>query len=375
MGELINRMLILTGALMLSLTQGRITMSVIAFLVGLILTVSGMKTEDKRVRTALLILFAAGIYLLPVFSCFLPLMGYELALLQIRRGRSPAAEWLLAAAAVWPAVRQMQDNPICLVLCLLLMAMAVRMAYMDQQGRELSQKLMQTRDSDTELNLALQDKNRMLMESRENEVRMATLQERNRIAREIHDHVGHMLTRSILQMGALQTVHQEQPLHAQLTEVSVTLNQAMNSIRESVHDLHDESVDIKLSIQDALQQLQGRCHVIFEDEMSGYIPKEVRYCFIATVKEAVSNIIRHSDASQVHVMLREHPVLYQLVIEDNGKTGMQAPLTEGQMSGMGLQNMRDRVESLHGHIRIDSENGFRIFISIPKQRAEQEKMV
>jgi len=371
MGELINRMLILAGCLALAMTQSSITMSVASVLIGLIFSAICMRTEDKRVKTALLILFVLCMYLIPVLSLFLPLMGYELAQLQMDYERRPAAQWLLMVIALWPAAGQLQGDGIRLALCLLLAAVAVRMAYMEQRGRTLSQKLMQIRDSDTELNLALQDKNRMLMESRENEVRMATLQERNRIAREIHDHVGHMLTRSILQMGALQTVHQEQPLHAQLTEVSVTLNQAMNSIRESVHDLHDESVDIRLSVQDALQQLQGRCHVTFEDELSEDIPKEVRYCFIATVKEAVSNIIRHSDASQVHVMMREHPALYQLVIEDNGsQKDTPHPADSG---GMGLQNMKDRVESLHGHIRIDRKNGFRIFISIPKKKTGQEK--
>lgn len=74
---------------------------------------------------------------------------------------------------------------------------------------------------------------------------LQTLRERNRIAREIHDNVGHMLSRSILQMGALITIHKEEPLHGQLAGVGETLNQAMNSIRESVHDLHDESIDLR----------------------------------------------------------------------------------------------------------------------------------
>ena len=249
--------------------------------------------------------------------------------------------------------------------------LAVYLRQMTWQDRELQKEFIRIQDDDREYNRMLKLKNRYLIEKQDAQVYSATLKERNRIAREIHDNVGHMLTRSILQMGALQTVPQEQPLHAQLTEVSVTLNQAMNSIRESVHDLHDESVDIRLSVQDALQQLQGRCHVTFEDELSEDIPKEVRYCFIATVKEAVSNIIRHSDASQVHVMMREHPALYQLVIEDNGsQKDTPQPADSG---GMGLQNMKDRVESLHGHIRIDRKNGFRIFISIPKKKTGQEK--
>ena len=59
----------------------------------------------------------------------------------------------------------------------------------------------------------LQEKNKNLMEKQDYEIYLATLRERNRIAREIHDNVGHMPSRSILQMGALITIHKEEPLH------------------------------------------------------------------------------------------------------------------------------------------------------------------
>ena len=76
--------------------------------------------------------------------------------------------------------------------------------------------MIRLRDTSTELNLVLQEKNKNLMEKQDYEIYLATLRERNRIAREIHDNVGHMLSRSILQMGALITIHKEEPLHGQL---------------------------------------------------------------------------------------------------------------------------------------------------------------
>lgn len=62
------------------------------------------------------------------------------------------------------------------------------------------------RDTDTELKLVMEQRNRELLEKQDNEIYLATLRERNRIAREIHDNVGHMLSRSILQVGALATI-------------------------------------------------------------------------------------------------------------------------------------------------------------------------
>ena len=109
---------------------------------------------------------------------------------------------------------------------------------------------------------------------------MATLKERNRIAREIHDNVGHMLSRAILQMGALSTVYEEEPLHGQLLKVNDTLNLAMNNIRESVHDLHDDSVDLKQALLEATREMKQHYHLELEYDMSQNVPRKVKYCFI-----------------------------------------------------------------------------------------------
>ncbi len=149
-------------------------------------------------------------------------------------------------------------------------------------------------------------KNKNLMEKQDYEIYLATLRERNRIAREIHDNVGHMLSRSILQMGALITIHKEEPLHGQLAGVGETLNQAMNSIRESVHDLHDESIDLRQSIAEATREMKEHYQLTVDYDMSPEIPRNVKYCFITAVKEAMSNIAKHSDADKISVILREH---------------------------------------------------------------------
>lgn len=154
----------------------------------------------------------------------------------------------------------------------------------------LEQEMIRLRDTSTELNLVLQEKNKNLMEKQDYEIYLATLRERNRIAREIHDNVGHMLSRSILQMGALITIHKEEPLHGQLAGVGETLNQAMNSIRESVHDLHDESIDLRQSIAEATREMKEHYQLTVDYDMSPEIPRNVKSCFITAVKEAMSNI-------------------------------------------------------------------------------------
>ena len=96
--------------------------------------------------------------------------------------------------------------------------------------------------------------------------------------------------------------------------------------------------------------------------MTRNIPRNVKYCLISTVKEAVSNVIKHSNADKVTLLLREHPGFYQLCMEDNG-----TDISKSMDSGIGLENMRERVEALNGTLRISTEKGFQIFITIPKQ--------
>ena len=207
------------------------------------------------------------------------------------------------------------------------------------------------------------------MEKQDYEIHVATLGERNRIAREIHDNVGHMLSRSILQVGALTTVHREEPLHGQLDSVNETLNLAMNNIRESVHDLHDDSIDLKQAILEATKEMQDKYDLTMEYDMSETVPRKIKYCFITTVKEAMSNIVKHSNAEKIEIILREHPGIYQLSIEDDGDVRHSS----NAEPGIGLSNMKERVDALGGTISINNEHGFKIFISIRKTGDRQNE--
>lgn len=223
------------------------------------------------------------------------------------------------------------------------------------------------RDMNRERELNLERKNMALMEKQDYEVRLATLTERNRIAREIHDNVGHLLTRSLFQISALQVVHKdEEALHGELEQVKETLSDAMDSVRKSVHDLHEESVNLQMQLETLLEEFQF-CPVRLRYQ-AGKIPKELKYCFIAIVKEALSNIAKHSNATQAEVIFTEYPALYQLIVKDNGTLGNvchNGSDEHGMGDGIGLQNIRDRVEAFGGIFRIERDKGFRLFISIP----------
>jgi signal transduction histidine kinase len=243
----------------------------------------------------------------------------------------------------------------------LLIILALFLRYICGSIERLTRENKRIRDNSTELNRMLADKNKSLTEKQDYEINLATLQERNRIAREIHDNVGHILSRSIVQTGALQSVNKDESMNILLSGLKETLSAAMDSIRNSVHGLRGDSVDLYESINNMTAGLN--CEVNIEYDVTQDLPNEVKYCFTAVLKEAVTNIARHSNASKVRISIQEHPAIYQLLIHDNGTKKTSAQTIE---NGMGLSNMEERVSALNGRFSAQYQNGFRIFISIPK---------
>ena len=243
-----------------------------------------------------------------------------------------------------------------------------------EKYQALYQDFHQIRDDSEEHALLLSEKNKALLEKQDYEIYAATLRERNRIAREIHDNVGHVLSRSILMTAACKTINKNDALDPLLGNLEESLNGAMNSIRSSVHDLHDDAVDLEDAIKGLVKDFTF-CPVNLTYDMSRQIPREVKYSLISITKEGLSNVMRHSNADSVDILLREHPALYQLCIEDNGtpengipdmQTGSDSNKAKNISGGMGLSNIRDRAKALGGTVQITQENGFRIFVTIPK---------
>ena len=245
------------------------------------------------------------------------------------------------------------------VITLLGMAFALYAFNKSTKLTTLLDTYIKSTDDSREKHLLLKEKNKVLMENQNYEIYTATLKERNRIARDIHDNVGHMLSRAILVTGALKTINKQDNLNPTLDNLDSTLNTAMDNIRSSVHDLHDESVNLKESVNELIKGFDF-CRVNFNYHVSNNIAANIKYSFITIIKESLSNIVRHSNATHVEITIQEHPYMYQLVIKDNG-SGAKIKST-----GIGLSNMKERTESLNGTINFSTDKGFKIFVTVPK---------
>lgn len=232
----------------------------------------------------------------------------------------------------------------------------------------LRAELLAMRDNTAEHDMLVAQNTRQLLENQDNMVLTATLSERNRIAREIHDNVGHMLTRSILQTGAIKVINKDERLEKPLAQLQSTLDTAMDSMRKSVHDLHDESIDLRTALDDVINNVSDM-DIYMDYDMSDKLPREIKYSFINIVKEAINNTLKHSNGDHMDIRVREHPAFYQLYIADNGQNIRSGPSpAQGSASGgMGLNGIQERVNKLGGTMKISTDDGFSILINIMKR--------
>ncbi|NLC18868.1 MAG: two-component sensor histidine kinase, partial [Clostridiales bacterium] len=206
-----------------------------------------------------------------------------------------------------------------------------------------------------------------------NEINLATLNERNRISKELHDHIGHLLSRALLQVGALLTLTNDDTLKLGLTELKESLSGGMDQIRSSIHNMYDDSIDLYQELNKLVRDFSF-CSLEYSYCLVNQPSLQLKLSFIFIIKEALANIIRHSNASKASLILREHPAMYQLIIQDNGTisddkyASLKRQVESASFSeGMGLHNIAERVSSFGGILNISLDNGFRIFISVPKK--------
>ncbi|MDH6604117.1 signal transduction histidine kinase [Bacilli bacterium PM5-9] len=246
------------------------------------------------------------------------------------------------------------------VLLILFSISSAFISLLTQYDIRLKNQVLKLEDNYFELENNIAIKNKELIISQDNEIYMATLKERGRIARDIHDNVGHILSSSIIQLGAIKKINKDDNLSLLLDQLNNSLNEGMQSIRTSVHQIHSQSSDLKKEI-DFLIDNYMFCKIHLNYDISDLAPNKVKTTFLAIIKEALNNCSKHSNATIIKINIRELEKHYQLIISDNGnKINLNS-------TGIGLENMKTRVETLNGIINITNDNGFKIHISIIKE--------
>ncbi len=335
-------------------------------LTGFILSSLGVFMEYRCFNLVLSVCFAVITLFFPYLGAYTGTIVYQIIL---KKDSLIIYEKILLFAVAFFFFFHISDTPLLVLLFVLLLLLSVHMASVLNERNLFKKQTICSRDEYFEEQKLLKTRYDMLQERQDHEIQVATLSERNRIAREIHDNVGHTLSRSILQLGALLAVYKNTETYPLLLPLKDSLDEAMTSIRNSVHDLHRQSIDFEASLYHITSKINGYEMEVFCD-LPKNLPEQIAYSFIAVLREALTNIQKHSDANIIKITARELSNYYQLIIEDNGHSNVEP---HQKRAGIGLKNMEDRIQSLQGLIYFSCQNGFRIFISVPKQNYQQEE--
>lgn len=202
-----------------------------------------------------------------------------------------------------------------------------------------------------------------LLKANRKTAQLTEVSERNRIARDLHDHVGHDLTGANL---ALEAYDQLEGADAEemLYEVKVRIARSTSMLRDTVHDM----TPVTRMGADVLEHItQEFMHAPVSFQKAGDtndVPIHYWSLLEPCLKEALTNVARHSDATKVDVQLDVTDTIVRLSIQDNGKS-------PGELSeGRGIRNLKLRARAHGGSLSVDSSSGYLVVCVLPLEEED-----
>lgn len=220
----------------------------------------------------------------------------------------------------------------------------------------------------------LQQANQDLQRSAQEIEKLAMDQERSRIARDIHDSLGHSLTALNIQLESALKLWEKDPHRSRqfLSKAKHLGTQSLQEVRHSVAALQQDPLagkSLEVAIATLLQAVQSslsdpeQLAITSEVCLSQSLPANLNAMLYRIVQEGLTNVVKHAGASHVHLRLVDSPGVVSLTLEDNG-IGFDPNQAR---TGFGLQSMRDRAQATGGTftIRAAQPTGTHIHVSLP----------
>ncbi len=214
--------------------------------------------------------------------------------------------------------------------------------------------------------------------------RMTEVRERNRLAREIHDTLGHTLTGIIMGSDAGLALFDAAPEEAKkrIQVVAQAARDGLNDVRRSIKALRPDALE-KASLAEALETLIANfkettsAEILFDQQAGPLVfAQDEEDTLYRVIQEGMTNAVRHGHATEIRIRLTRQDELLTIDIRDNGM-GPDGEVTEG----FGLRHMRERLELLGGSLTCGSRaeleeeggtRGFYILVSLPIRKKEEE---
>lgn len=227
----------------------------------------------------------------------------------------------------------------------------------------LKESNVQLNESNAKLNKA----NRKLWEYAMTIASLTEEKERNRLARELHDTLGHALTGMVTGLDACMLIMDCAPEVAkkQLAKIQETAKNGIKDIRRSMQRLRPENL-AKYSFREALEKLVADFSAVTSveavleiDNLPSDIAKEQQEAIYRIVQEGLTNASRHGKADRVKIFILGTHDRLNIILSDNGRGCSQIK------AGYGLRHMQERLELLGGTLKYWSEKGFVLEANLP----------
>jgi two-component system sensor histidine kinase DesK len=209
--------------------------------------------------------------------------------------------------------------------------------------------------------------NQRLRKAYEEIEHLAKVAERERIARDLHDVLGHTLSVIILksELAGKLIDHDPQRAKAEMADVEQTSRAALADVRSTIRGYRAHSLEAELKQAKATLETAG---VTVKSESSEVRLTPAQESVVAlVVREAVTNVVRHARARNCHLRLLPVNGNCRIEIQDDGRGG-------GAVEGNGLRGMRERIEALGGTLERENSTGTRLSIEFPlKPKANVER--
>jgi two-component system, NarL family, sensor histidine kinase DesK len=194
---------------------------------------------------------------------------------------------------------------------------------------------------------------------------LAKTAERERIARDMHDVLGHSLSLIVLKSELAGRLLDSQPSRAalEIAEIETAARQALAEVRKTITGYRSEGFASELTR--AAQVLKTAGVRLNKPAKAPYLTPRHEATLSLVLREAVTNIVRHADASECSIEVFSEQDRTQLVIADDGRGDIR-------QEGNGLRGMRERVQELGGSLSLESSRGTRLHIELPQFRESHE---
>lgn len=197
---------------------------------------------------------------------------------------------------------------------------------------------------------------------------ISQMEERNRIAHDLHDDLGHSITRLKMMMEAAIRLADSQPekTYELMNQVRDQLGSSMESLRRTVRRLQpDEQLRGQYSLHKLIEEASGQFGIPVSLQTSGVpypLYPSIEFALYRNVQEAITNAIRHGGARSIDIRMRYEPQRVVLSISNDGDAPEEDPLAR---PGLGINGMQERVKLLGGSLSVETGPPFTVTTIVP----------